>query len=64
MPKLQRTIRDQGQARAKRLVNDLRDFDMPGEEIRVYSATTGQLLRIEKPHEYKPDFNNHTARSK
>ena len=64
MPKLQRTIRDQGQARAKRLVNDLRDFNMPGEEIRVYSAATGQLLRIEKPNAYKPYFNNRTTRSK
>ena len=64
MPKLQRTIRDPGQARAKRLVNGLRDFDMHGEEVRVYNASTMQLLRIEKPHEYKPYFNNRTVRSK
>lgn len=63
MPKLQRTIKDQGQARAKRLVFGLRDFDIPGEEVRVFSATTGELLRVEKPTTYKPYFNNRTIRS-
>jgi len=64
MPKLQRTIGDSGQARAKRLVRGLRDFNMSEGGVRVYSAATGELLRVEKPSPYKPYFNNRTIRSK
>ncbi len=41
----------------KELVRGLREDVLPS-EIRVYSATTGKLLRIEQPWQRKPRFNN------
>jgi len=39
--------------RMERLVNGLRDSEMPS-EVRVYNANTGELLRIVQPKIKRP----------
>ena len=39
-------------SRVNRLVSGLRDYSIPP-EVKVYSAATGELLRIEQPTDFE-----------